>query len=184
MAKLATNIDRLLEWLVERTRWGPLKKLFQKLRDHWRRFIKFGSIGLSVFLAGAGLLYLLVSVAHLNALVAYAIQAVFSVELSFILNYHWSWKERKPEDPKERRLYIWSSLRRWNLKATAGALINQAIYTGLIVLHVQYMLANVITTAIFLVVNYYYNDKWTFVAPRVGRHRKSGKSHRKPRGKE
>ena len=143
--------------------------LFTWLQMHWRKFLKFGLIGGSVFFAGVGLLYLLVSIWHLNSVLAYAIQAVFSVELSFVLNYHWTWKERKPDDPVERRRYFFRSLRRWNLKKVGTATVNQVIFTFMITaLHMNYMVANVVTTVIFTAINYVLGDKWTFAVPQDG----------------
>jgi len=139
--------------------WRQL--LAEWIRANWRSFTKFALIGGFVFLAGAGLLYVLVTKWHVNSLVAYFAQAVFSVELSFVLNYHWTWAERKPADRAERRKYFLRSLGRWNVQKIITVAANQAIYTWMIGIHVQYMLANVITTAVFSVLNYLWAEYWS-----------------------
>jgi len=176
-AVIGGAIDQAIEWSLLRASTGWFQKLpgwmlrkpLSWLLTHWRSFLKFGFIGGSVFFAGVGMLYLLVSVWHLNSVLAYAIQAVFSVELSYVLNYHWTWKERKPEKPAERRRYFFRSLRRWNLKKVGTATVNQIIFTFMITaLHMNYMVANVVTTVIFTAINYVLGDKWTFAVPKDG----------------
>jgi putative flippase GtrA/GT2 family glycosyltransferase len=119
------------------------------------RFVLFSAIGGVVFLMGLGLQVVLTGRWHVLPLVSYLVQAVASVETSFLLNRWLTWRDRNTR--------FWLAFTRFNAQKTVSIALNLALYAGLLRLGVNYLLANVVLTAAFTVVNYVAGDRLVFI---------------------
>ncbi|HEV8065162.1 MAG TPA: GtrA family protein [Acidimicrobiales bacterium] len=124
-------------------------------REHGRRFAVFAAIGLSVFLLGLGLQFALVQYAGMDHVVSYLIQGVVSIQISFVLNLKLTWRDR---DTK-----FWIALGRFNLQKLLASVLNVAAYIGFVAIGIEYLLANVVTTAVFTIANYLLGHYWSFL---------------------
>jgi putative flippase GtrA len=125
------------------------------LGEHGVRFASFSVIGGFVFVLGLALQAFLVQVWGLGSIASYLVQAVVSIEASFLLNYYWTWRDKKAR--------FWSAWYRFNTQKIITSVFNLLIYAALVAVHVNYLVANVATTAIFTAVNYVIGNSWTFV---------------------
>jgi glycosyltransferase involved in cell wall biosynthesis/putative flippase GtrA len=116
------------------------------IEQHKVRFGIFGLIGGTVFLLGMAGMYLLVSVLGLNAQIAFFITGVFSIELSFFLNWLITWRDSQAP--------FWPSFWRFNITRFATVPLSQGFYALLLWGGVQYLWAVVINVAVFTLVNY------------------------------
>ena len=91
----------------------------------------------------------------MQPIVSYAIQAVVSVESSFLLNRWLTWRDRATP--------FWIAFARFNAQKTVTIALNLALYEGLLRLGVNYLVANVALTVVFTVVNYVAGDRLVFV---------------------
>ena len=123
------------------------------------RFVVFSAIGGFVFLMGLGLQALLTGSWHLLPVISYAIQAVVSVETSFLLNRWLTWRDRG--------IPFWSAFARFNAQKTVTIALNLALYAGLLRLGINYLIANVVLTAVFTIVNYVAGDRLVFIPSRT-----------------
>jgi glycosyltransferase involved in cell wall biosynthesis len=121
---------------------------------HATRFGAFGVIGAAVFLAGLAGQVALVRVLRWDAVAAYAVAGVASVQLSFLLNRYLTWRDRD--------VRFVGALWRWNTQKAAVTAVNMAAYAVLVRLGVQYVVANVALTAVFTPVNYVLGHYWSF----------------------
>ena len=119
------------------------------------RFVVFAAIGGSVFLLGIGIQAVLTGRWQMPPLASYLIQAVVSVETSFLLNRWITWRDR--DTP------FWLAFARFNAQKTVTIVLNLVLYAGLIRLGVNYLIANVALTAVFTVVNYVAGDRLVFL---------------------
>jgi glycosyltransferase involved in cell wall biosynthesis/putative flippase GtrA len=119
------------------------------------RLVAFSVIGGAVFLAGLGLQALLTGGWHVLPVASYLIQAVASVQASFVLNRWLTWRDRSAP--------IWRACARFNAQKAVTVALTLALYAGLIHLGMNYLVANVLLTAVFTVVNYVASDRLVFV---------------------
>ena len=119
------------------------------------RFVVFSAIGGAIFLMGLGLQAVLTGAWHMQPIASYAIQAVVSVESSFLLNRWLTWRDRATP--------FWIAFGRFNAQKTVTIALNLALYDGLLRLGVNYLVANVALTVVFTVVNYVAGDRLVFV---------------------
>ena len=119
------------------------------------RFVVFSAIGAVVFVMGLGLQAVLTGVAHMQPIVSYAIQAVVSVESSFLLNRWLTWRDRATP--------FGIAFARFNVQKTVTIALNLALYEGLLRLGMNYLVANVALTVVFTVVNYVAGDRLVFI---------------------
>lgn len=119
-----------------------------------RQFLQFALVG-AVGTAGHYLtLILLVEVIGWTPVIATSCGFVVGALINYILNYHFTFRSSQPHHV---------ALSRFLLVALLGALVN----TGLMyLLHQQlemyYLLAQVLATAVVLVLNFVLNRNWTF----------------------
>ncbi len=85
---------------------------------------------------------------------SYAAQAVFSIELSYLLNRHLTWRDRTGG--------WWASAWKFNVQKALMTVINMAAYALLVRVGMEYIVANVLLTAIFTPVNYFAGDLLVF----------------------
>ena len=90
---------------------------------------------------------------------SYLIQAVASVEASFLLNRWLTWRDRGTP--------FWLAFARFNAQKVVTIGLNLALYAGLLRLGVNYLVANVVLTAVFTVVNYVAGDRLVFIPGKV-----------------
>ena len=90
----------------------------------------------------------------MSAVTSFLIQGLVSVELSFLLNRVWTWRDRE--------IAFWHAWRRFNGQKILASVANLAVYLVMVRLGVNYLAANVATTALFTVVNYAAAHYWAF----------------------
>jgi putative flippase GtrA len=128
---------------------------------HRARFAAFCAIGAFLFWFGIGLQMLLTGDWHLSAVISFAVQGVLSVELSYVLNRYWTWRSEP--------VPFWQAWRRFNGQKVVVSLLNLMVYAGMLRLGVNYLAANLATTALFTTVNYIGAHVWVFRADGTGR---------------
>lgn len=117
-------------------------------------FITFGVIGASVFAAGLGLQVLLVQVWHISPVVSYVVLGAAAIQVSFLLNRRFTWRDRDAP--------FWVACYRFNVQKIVTTILNFFMYIGLVSLGVNYLVANVLTTAVFTLANYALGHSWSF----------------------
>jgi 4-amino-4-deoxy-L-arabinose transferase-like glycosyltransferase/GT2 family glycosyltransferase len=130
-----------------------------------RRFGVFSSIGALVFVLGTGLQWALIEVGD-GTTASYIWQAVFSVELSFALNAWLTWRDRHVD--------LLGALLKWNGQKLALTLPNIAVYAWLEWLGMNWLVANVLLTFVFTLINYVGANVWSFRSIHLARHRANG----------
>ena len=86
------------------------------------RFVVFSAIGGAVFLMGLGLQAVLTGAWDMQPIVSYAIQAVVSVESSFLLNRWLTWRDRSTP--------FRTAFARFNAQKAVTIALNLALYDG------------------------------------------------------
>jgi putative flippase GtrA len=143
-----TSDELVLRESARRRRVGSL------IRRHVvliRRLVLFNAIGLFVLVAGIGVQWATVGLT--GPTWSYAIQAIFSIELSYVLNRYLTWNDRQAGS---------ISLLKWNLQRAISTVPNWLGYLLLLHLGLNWLAANLTVTAAFIVVNYVIGDRWTF----------------------
>lgn len=130
------------------------------LAAHGGKFTRFGVIGGVIFVAGLALQAAMTDGLRVPSLASYGTQAFVSVEASFLLNRRYTWHRR--------RTAFWPSLLRFNLTKAVTVVANLVLYAGLIRLGLNYLLANVLLTMVFAVVNYVGGDRFVFTRGKAG----------------
>lgn len=125
------------------------------LSKHGARFVSFSAVGGFVFVLGLAIQALLVQAWHVGSDASYLVQGFISVQVSFLLNYYWTWRDSE--------VRFWLAWYKFNAQKIITTVFNLLIYAALILVHVNYLVANVATTAIFTAVNYMIGNFWTFV---------------------
>jgi putative flippase GtrA len=125
------------------------------LGEHGVRFASFSVIGVFVFVLGLGLQAFLVQACGMGSIASFLVQGFVSVQVSFVLNYYWTWRDKK--------VRFWVTCYKFNVQKILTTILNTLIYVGLVAVHVNYLVANVATTAIFIAINYMIGNSWTFV---------------------
>jgi putative flippase GtrA len=150
---------------------GPVRKahgrhaaLVRPGEGHGRRFTTFAFIGGAVFVLGLVIQALLTGLWRIPALATYLIQAVVSVEVSFVLNRWLTWRDRD--------IAVRTAFARFNAQKIFTIALNSLIYAGLLHAGMNYLVANVVLTAVFTVVNYVAGDVLVF--------RRAGAGARRP----
>ena len=133
-----------------------------RAHDPWgltvRRWLKFnlvGAIGIGVQLA---FLFVFKTMLHLNYLLATALAVECAVVHNFVWHEHYTWADRR-----QRRRFL-RRLVRFNLTTGAisigGNLLLMRLFVG--PLHLQYMLANLLTVATCSLANFWASDRVVF----------------------
>jgi glycosyltransferase involved in cell wall biosynthesis/putative flippase GtrA len=127
-------------------------------RSHGARLSVFSFIGAAVFVAGVVFQVTLVRYAGFGADSSYAAQAIFSIELSYLLNRYLTWRNSGAG--------FWLACWKFNVQKLVMTVVNMAAYAVLVRIGLQYIAANVVLTAVFTPVNYFTADLLVFVRPR------------------
>jgi putative flippase GtrA len=130
--------------------------------EHGIRFASFSVVGGSVFLLGLALQAFLVQICRLGSDASYLVQGFVSVQVSFLLNYFWTWRDVQAS--------FWRACYKFNIQKIITTVFNLLIYAGLIALGVNYLIANVTTTAVFTAINYVFGNRWAFVPSERKKH--------------
>ena len=130
-----------------------------------RRFAAFAIVGAVVFIAGTALQWALLRETPLTSDWSYALQTLFSIELSFALNKRFTWADRDATVVRE--------LVRWNIQKAALAVPNVVLYDWLDHRTGDWMAANVIATGAFIVINFLAGNFWSFASSRTRKRRLS-----------
>ncbi|HEV2373492.1 MAG TPA: GtrA family protein [Streptosporangiaceae bacterium] len=146
-----------------RTPVSPLSRdgIRRLLGKHGARFVSFSGVGGFVFVLGLAIQAFLVQVWGVGSDASYLVQGFISVQVSFLLNYYWTWRDKEVQ--------FWSAWSKFNSQKIITIVLNLLIYVALIAVHVNYLAANFATTAVFTAVNYAIGNFWTFV-PTKGKH--------------
>jgi len=134
-----------------------------------RRLGMFSSVGAIVFVLGTAFQWLLIVMGD-GKTASYIWQALFSIELSFALNRWLTWRDRHVD--------LVSALIRWNAQKWALTAPNVAAYALLVWLGMNWLVANVLLTIVFTIVNYAGAHLWSFRATHLARHRASATGRR------
>jgi dolichol-phosphate mannosyltransferase len=132
-----------------------IEGLLRRLSLLRSRFVGFGLVGIGVMIAGIVLLYTLVKFFKVEQNLAYFIQAVFSIEISFFLNKFINWRDRTGK--------ILPQWIKFHTTKIGTVIFNQALFGCLVYLGIHYLLATLIGVAVSTVINYMTNDKFVFL---------------------
>jgi putative flippase GtrA len=126
---------------------------------HWLKFNAVGAIGIVVQLAALEILKTLLQVEYL---LATALAVEIAVLHNFIWHDRWTWAERSRA--KGRARFPWVRLARFNLSTGAVSIAANLLLMRLLVgrLHVQYLLANLLSIAAASVANFLLSDLLVF----------------------
>lgn len=126
---------------------------------HWLKFNAVGAIGIVVQLAALAILKGLLQIEYL---VATALAVEIAVLHNFIWHERWTWAERVGPKGDVRRL--WLRLLRFNLSTGLVSIAANLLFMRLLVgqLHVQYLVANMLSIAATSLANFLLSDLFVF----------------------
>ena len=126
---------------------------------HWLKFNAVGAIGIVVQLAALEILKTLLQVEYL---LATALAVEIAVLHNFIWHDRWTWAERARAKGDAR--LPWVRLARFNLRTGAVSIAANLLLMRLLVgqLHVQYLLANMLSIAAASMANFLLSDLLVF----------------------
>ena len=125
-----------------------------------RQFIHFTGVGAIGTTAHYATLIALVTLLDMRAVLASSAGALVGAFVNYYLNYHFTFKSTRSHR---------EALSRFMIVAAVGYVVNglcMALFTE--TLHIQYLLAQVITTGIVLIWTFTGNRLWTFAHPSDG----------------
>jgi putative flippase GtrA len=128
----------------------PLVRALAAPRSERLRIGRFALVGGTVMAAGALLLVALVELVGLSPHLAYLIQAIFSIELSFVLSRWWTWSDRRAAG-RRRMTGEWL---RFHSSRALTVPANQGLFSLLVGVGVGYLEANAIGIAVSSVANF------------------------------
>lgn len=134
---------------VAATSGGP-RPLAPPARSRRLRLGRFAVVGGAVMVAGALLLVALVELLGVNPHVAYLIQAIFSIEVSFVLSRWWTWSDRRAFG----RRRVTGEWLRFHSSRALTLPANQGLFSLLVAGGIGYFAANAIGIAVSSVVNF------------------------------
>ena len=134
----------------------PPTSVTATLMEHRTRFAAFSLIGAAIFVMGIAMQAWLTGWLHINADLSFLLQGIVSVQASFIANYYWTWRDQD--------VAFWPACGKFNGQKVAVSIANLVVYAGLVKFGMNYLLANVVTTAVFTVVNYVMSHLWVFTS--------------------
>lgn len=134
------------------------------LATRYRRQLSFAFVGAGVMAVGFLVLFVLTGPAGVSPHLAYLIQAIVSVELSFVLSRYWTWGDRRGRTRSEA-LREW---RRFHASRVISMPANQALFSLLILSSAGVWLANAICIALTTAVNWAVGHHLVFGATSEG----------------
>lgn len=121
---------------------------------HWARFGVFSIIGAFTVVLNLPLQALFVQAWHAYPVVAYVAAGFLTIQVSFLLNRWLTWRDRP--------VSFWGACCRFNVQRFISGCLMALFYAGLVWLGIQYLIANLMTTAVFTLVNYMAGHLWAF----------------------
>ena len=134
----------------------PQASVAATLMEHRTRFAAFSVIGAAIFVMGIAIQAWLTGRLHMNANLSFLLQGIVSVQASFVANYYWTWRDQD--------VAFWPACGKFNVQKVTVSIANLLVYAGLVTSGMNYLLANVVTTAVFTVVNYVMSHVWVFTS--------------------
>lgn len=130
--------------------------MWARLRSYASEFSRFLAVGGVATAVQYVLLMVLVTGAGTRPQIASTIGFVVSAGLNYALNYTFTFASSRAHT---------SALMRFAIVASCGAAVNFGAMATLVgVVHVHYLLAQIVSTAVVAVWNYVANRNWTFGA--------------------
>ncbi|OWW19320.1 GtrA family protein [Noviherbaspirillum denitrificans] len=118
------------------------------------QFVRFFGVGVVSAIGHYGLLITLVQGFGVDSVGASAAGALLGAVINYTLNYHFTFRSNK----RHRE-----SAAKFAVVATIGLLLNTLLmWLGVDVLHIHYLLAQVLTTLLLLLWSFSANRWWTF----------------------
>jgi putative flippase GtrA len=142
-------------------------RILRKVLEERLRIAIFALNGIAVFCTGLLIQVSLVEYAHQAYISSYVVQTVASVQVNFLLSRYVTWGDRNAG--------FLPSLVRFNIQQLLITGLGMAAYSGLELLHVNYILANFAVTGILAPASFLASHNWS-ITP-TG----SGHQHRRPR---
>jgi putative flippase GtrA len=134
-----------------------MQRIFQDLRLHLARPIRFGLVGLSGVAVNTAILWLLVGGAGLPVLLASLLATEAAVISNFLINDRWTFRAQT------QHCAFLSRLLRFNAVALGGMAITSAVLSALLAYgHFHLLLANLFAVAAAMAWNYAVNSRWTW----------------------
>ena len=119
-----------------------------------QQFVRFASVGCVSAIGHYGLLILLVQGFSTDAVLASSAGATLGAVINYLLNYHYTFQSRQAHA---------SSFTKFALVAIVGLGLNTLLmWGGVDLLHLHYLLAQVVTTGLVLIWSFLGNRYWTF----------------------
>lgn len=128
----------------------PLRPHAAGLVRRYRRQITFGVVGVTVMAFGFLALIVLVEGLGVSPHLAYLVQAVLSVELSFVLSRHWTWRDRRGR----AALTAAGEWLRFHASRAFSIPANQALFSTLVFAGASVLSANAVCVTATALVNY------------------------------
>lgn len=128
------------------------------LIGRYRRQLSFAAVGLLVMAVGFVVLAVLIGPCGMNAHLAYLVQALVSVELSFLLSRYWTWRDRRASSRADTG-------REWLRFHTSRMLsipANQALFSVLLISGCNALVANGWCVTATTVFNYSVSHRLVF----------------------
>jgi putative flippase GtrA len=120
-----------------------------------KKFVRFASVGVLGTVAHYIVLIILVEIVNTTAIVGSSFGFLMGAAVNYTLNYYYTFKSNKQHIETVPKFYLVAAL---------GFLINGLIIYGLAhLLAVNYILSQLVATAIVLVWGFAANYLWTFV---------------------
>jgi len=129
---------------------APRRRALPPLGTRRLRVGRFAVVGAAVMAAGALLLVALVELAGMSPHLAYLIQALFSIEASFVASRWWTWSDRRAAG----RRGVAGEWLRFHSSRLLTVPANQGLFSLLVGLGVGYLAANAIGIAVASAVNF------------------------------
>jgi putative flippase GtrA len=128
------------------------------LMDRYRRQVSFAVVGLLVMALGFVMLAVLIGRCGVNPHLAYLLQALASVQLSFVLSRYWTWRDRRASS----RAGVGREWLRFHASRMLSIPANQALFSLLLISGCGALLANAWCVTATTVVNYSVSHRLVF----------------------
>ncbi len=122
----------------------------------WGRFVRFATVGAAATGIQYVLLVLLVRFAGMGAPLASSLGFIASAAANYLLNYRYTFRSRHRHGP---------AVLKFAALASMGLLLNAGLMRLLTESGWNYLIAQVVATAVVLAWNFLGNSLWTFARP-------------------
>jgi putative flippase GtrA len=130
----------------------------RELMNRYRRQLSFAVVGLLVMAFGFVMLAVLIGPCGINPHLAYLVQALVSVELSFLLSRYWTWRDRRASSRGD----VGREWLRFHTSRLLSIPANQALFSLLLVSGCDALVANGWCVTATTVFNYSVSHRLVF----------------------